>query len=404
MISVRLYFIAVVLICVGLQAESKKSATKSPQTQKPNIENLRKMYSNGNWTKWQKAHIDSAVLEDFAKELNLLTLTQTLENLDSKKREHIQSQVREHLEIKPLPKEVPYPAHNPYSKEKRDLGEKLFNDPRLSLSNQIACASCHDKELGFGDGRSVSYGHDRQLGHRNSPSVIMSAFGTYKFWDGRAQDLESQSLFPIADPKEMAYSADKAAKKLHKIKEYRELFKGAFGTSEITKELMAQAIATYERSLMPHQNRFDRFLNGNGKDLSDEEVWGLHLFRTKARCINCHNGVALSDDRFHNLGLHFYGRKGEDLGRYEVTREAKDVGAFKTPSLRGVSKTAPYMHNGRFPHLLGVVASYNFGMANPKPKETQKNDPLFPKTDSILRPLHLNDKEVKAIEAFLKVL
>lgn len=380
-----------ILCCQTLLADSKKP-NKSP---KPHIENLRKMYSNKNPTKWEKPHIDKSVLEDFAKELGLTNAT-SKENL---------AQILSYLEIKPLPKEPPYPTHNPYSKAKRDLGEKLFNDPKLSKSEQIACASCHDKELGFGDGRSVSYGHDRQLGHRNSPSVAMSAFGTRKFWDGRAENLESQALFPIADPKEMAYNADKAVKKLNKIKEYKDEFEATFGVRKITKELLAQAIATYERSLMPAQNRFDRFLNGNAKGLSDDEIWGLHLFRTKARCINCHNGVALSDDRFHNLGLHFYGReKYEDLGLYEVTKNPSDVGKFKTPSLRGVSKSAPYMHNGLFPHLRGVIFSYHFGMANPSPNETQKNDPLFPKTDPILQPLYLSDEEINAIEAFLKVL
>lgn len=416
----------IILLCASLQAESKKPATN--KTPKLNIENLRKMYSNGDSTKWTKAHIDNSVIEDFALELGLLESRQNLGNqestlnkqdsthnlnkrksalsaLDSQTRNYVESQVRAHLEIKPLPKEAPYPAHNPYSKAKRDLGERLFNDPRLSASNQIACASCHDKELGFGDGRSVSYGHDRQLGRRNSPSVVMSAFGTHKFWDGRAQNLESQSLFPIADPKEMAYNADKAVKKLNKIKAYQDEFESVFGTRKITKELLAQAIATYERSLMPAQNRFDRFLNGNAKGLNDEEVLGLHLFRTKARCINCHNGVALSDERFHNLGLHFYGReKYEDLGRYEVTKNPSDVGAFKTPSLRGVSKTAPYMHNGLFPHLRGVVFGYNFGMANPEPKEGKIYNPPFPKSDEILRPLQLSDEEIHAIEAFLKVL
>ena len=395
-------FVAFALLGVIAQAQGKTQATKSP---KPHIENLRKMYSNADSTKWTKAHIDEAVVEDFARQLGLLQSSQNLNELDSKKRGEVEAQVRAHLEIAPLPKTPPYPAHNPYSKEKRDLGKKLFNEPRLSASNQIACANCHDKELGFADGRSVSYGHNRQLGRRNSPSVAMSAFGKEKFWDGRAQDLESQSLFPIADPLEMAYNADKAAKKLRKIKEYKELFKIAFGTDKITKELLAKALATYQRSLMPAQNRFDRFLNGNGKGLSDEEVWGLHLFRTKARCINCHNGVAFSDGKFHNLGLHFYGReKYEDLGRYEVTKNPSDVGAFKTPSLRGVAKSAPYMHNGLFPHLRGVLFGYNFGMAKPEPQEGRTYNPPFPKSDEILRPLNLSEEEINALEAFLRVL
>ncbi|MGX3010629.1 cytochrome-c peroxidase [Helicobacter sp. 23-1044] len=310
----------------------------------------------------------------------------------------------EFREIEALPKTPPYPTHNPYSKEKHELGKKLFNDPRLSLSNQIACANCHDEELGFADGRSVSYGHDRQKGRRNAPSITMSAFGVEKFWDGRAKDLEAQAIMPIADPLEMAYNADKAAKKLNQIAEYREQFRGAFGTSEITAELLGKAIATYERGTM-RPTRFDRFMRGDKSAMNEKEIYGMHLFRTKARCINCHNGVEFSDGKYHNLGLHFYGReKYEDLGRYEVTKNPADVGAFKTPSLRGVAKTAPYMHNGLFPHLRGVINAYNFGMANPTPKEGRIYNPPFPKSDEILRPLNLSKDEIEALEAFLRVL
>ena len=310
----------------------------------------------------------------------------------------------EFREIEALPKTPPYPESNPYSKEKAELGKKLFNDPRLSLSNQIACSNCHDEQLGFGDGRSVSYGHDRQLGRRNAPSITMSAFGKEKFWDGRAKDLEAQAIMPIADPKEMAYDADKAAKKLNKIAEYKRLFKGAFGTSEITAELLGKAIATYERGTM-RISKFDRFMRGNKGAMNEREIYGMHLFRTKARCINCHNGVEFSDNKYHNLGLHFYGRgKYEDLGRYEVTKNPADVGAFKTPSLRGISKTAPYMHNGLFPHLSGVIHAYNAGMAKPEPKDSVEYNPPFPKSDILLQKLHLSEEEMEALEAFLRAL
>ena len=310
----------------------------------------------------------------------------------------------EFREIEALPKTPPYPESNPYSEAKAELGKKLFNDPRLSLSNQIACANCHDEQLGFGDGRSVSYGHNRQTGRRNAPSITMSAFGKEKFWDGRAKDLETQAIMPIADPKEMAYNADKAAKKLNKIAEYKRLFKGAFGTSEITTDLLGKAIATYERGTM-RQTKFDRFMRGNKNAMNEREIYGMHLFRTKARCINCHNGVEFSDGKYHNLGLHFYGRgKYEDLGRYEVTKNPADVGAFKTPSLRGVSKTTPYMHNGLFPHLSGVIHGYNAGMAKPEPKKGKTYNPPFPKSSHLLQKLNLSEDEMEALEAFLKTL
>lgn len=412
LLGIFVVFISGVILCVGSLKSNKSTKHSSQQHSKKgimasklNIEDLRAMYSHTDSSKWEVAHIDESVVEDFAFTLGLLESTKSLSGLDSKMREEIKAQVLAHLEIKPLPLIPPYPSENPFSEDKRALGEKLFNDPRLSLSNQIACASCHDKELGFADNKSVSYGHNRAQGKRNSPSVVMGAFGTHKFWDGRASSLESQSLFPIADPKEMAFSADKAARKLNKIKEYKDEFKKAFGTKTITKELLAQAIATYERSLMPPQNRFDRFLLGNAKVLNDEEVLGLHLFRTKARCMNCHNGVAFSDDRFHNLGLHYYGReKYEDLGRYEVTKNPSDVGKFKTPSLRWVSKTAPYMHNGLFPHLRGTINAYNAGMANPSPNEEIAYNPPFPASDELLQKLDLTQEEIVALEAFLKAL
>ena len=209
----------------------------------------------------------------------------------------------EYEEINALPSTPPYPAYNPYSQSKVELGKKLFNEPKLSSSNQIACATCHDREFGFGDGRKLSYGHDRAIGRRNAQSVAMSAFGVEKFWDGRAKNLEEQALMPIEDKKEMAFDADSAAKKLNGILEYKILFKKAFGTENITKELIGQAIATYERSLMPKNTKFDRFMRGDSKAMNDKEIWGLHIFRTKARCMNCHHGVAFSDQKYHNLGF-----------------------------------------------------------------------------------------------------
>lgn len=305
-------------------------------------------------------------------------------------------------EIGALPDTPPYPQHNPYSESKVILGKKLFHERLLSQSKQIACATCHDEELGFTDGRKVSYGHNRQLGKRNAPSVVMSAFGEKNFWDGRAESLESQALFPIADPREMAYSPKKAARQLSKLPEYKNLFKKAFGDDSITPERMAQAIATYERSLMPKNSRFDRFMKGQSNALSDQEVWGLHLFRTKGRCMNCHYGVSFSDQKFHNLGLTYYGGKYEDLGYYLTTNNPDDIGKFKTPSLRAVSKTAPYMHNGLFPHLQGVLNAYNGGMFQPRGKA--KDNLPYPKTDSLLQPLGLNQEEIKALESFLKTL
>lgn len=316
---------------------------------------------------------------------------------------HIDKEVN-YEELQALPKNPPFPPENPYTQEKASLGEMLFNDPKLSLSHQIACASCHEKDLGYADGRRVSFGHNRLTGTRNAPSLIMAVFGQEKFWDGRAKSLEDQVLFPIIDPKEMAFNFPDLLKRLNEDKVYVNKFQKVFHHLPITLKQITQAIATYERTLMPKTSKFDRFLRGNHKAMNDEEIWGMHLFRTKARCINCHYGAALSDQKYHNLGLSFYGRNKQDLGRYEISKKPKDVGAFKTPSLRGVVRTAPYMHMGTFPTLRGVINAYNAGMPHFDLTQEQINDPYYPKTDPLLQELHLTPEEIKALEAFLKAI
>ncbi|MFC6185060.1 cytochrome-c peroxidase [Pseudoxanthomonas japonensis] len=307
-------------------------------------------------------------------------------------------------ELAPLPDAPPAPADNPQTPEKIALGKRLFEDPRLSRSGQIACASCHDRQLGWGDGRSVSFGHDRQAGKRNAMNVSMAAFSSPLFWDGRAATLEAQALHPIQDSAEMAFSPRELEKRLNRETDYPTAFAQVFGEKRITMSRVAQALASYQRSLVPRFNRFDRFLDGQRGVLTDQQLWGLHLFRTQARCMNCHSGPALTDNRFHNLGLHFYGRSKEDLGRYRVTGDPADSGKFRTPTLRGVGKTGPYMHNGGFMELRGVVNMYNAGMPRPQPRAGQENDPLFPQTDPLLQPLDLHRTELEAITAFLQTL
>lgn len=307
-------------------------------------------------------------------------------------------------ELAPLPKETPHPADNPGTPEKIALGKKLFDDPRLSRSGQIACASCHDRQLGWGDGRSVSFGDSRQTGKRNAMNIAMSAYAAPLFWDGRAPTLEAQALHPIHDSVEMAFNTRELEKRLNRSKDYPADFKQVFGDGKVTGERISQAIAAYERTLVPRANRFDRFLEGRRDLLDDQQLWGLHLFRTHARCMNCHNGPALTDNQFHNLGLHYYGRKLQDLGRYQVTGDPADAGKFRTPSLRMVSRTAPWMHNGVFQDLRGVVNMYNAGMARPKPTAAQAQDPLFPQTDPLLQPLELHKTELEAITEFLRAL
>lgn len=298
---------------------------------------------------------------------------------------------------------VQHPDDNPFTREKSDLGWKLFFDARMSSSKQIACATCHDPDLGWADGRAVAFGHDRQTGNRNAPSVLNGGYFKEFFWDGRSSSLESQARNPVRSEIEMHSSPDFAVEQIKAIPGYRPLFKAAFGDEEIDFDRIGKAIATFERTIVAGRSDFDRFLGGEHEVMSDSAVRGLHLFRTTAGCINCHNGPNFSDDQYHNLGLTFYGRKLQDLGRYEVTKEAKDVGRFRTPTLRNVTRTAPYMHNGAF-EMDGLLNAYSAGMFDVRPSATQANDPLFPKKSPLLKRLDLNDQEKEDLKSFMQSL
>ena len=309
-------------------------------------------------------------------------------------------------EMAALPAHAPAPPENPFSEPKAALGKKLFNDPTLSRSGQIACASCHEADMAFADGRRVSFGHDRQSGRRNAPSLVMSGYSTALFWDGRGGNLEQQAMHPIVDPVEMAFDIPQLLQRLNTDTAYREQFAQVFGPGPITTQQTAQALATFQRTLVSatRNTPFEQLLRGRPQRMSDEQLYGLHLFRTKARCMNCHFGPALSDEQFHNVGLSYYGRKYEDLGRYEVTRKPEDVGAFRTPSLRLLMKTGPWMHNGLFVNMEGTLAFYNMGMPRPRPNAQQVDDPLFPRTSDRLKALNMDKDELRALRSFLDTL
>ncbi|UCZ84786.1 cytochrome-c peroxidase [Pseudomonas sp. L5B5] len=309
-------------------------------------------------------------------------------------------------ELGPLPERAPSPEHNPYTQQKADLGRQLFFDPRLSRSGQIACASCHEPDLAFADGRRVSFGHDRAAGRRNAPSVVTSGLAGHLFWDGRADSLEMQALMPVVDPKEMAFSVAQLVARLRASTDYPAQFAKVFPGQALGAEQVAAALATYQRDLLRVAQRtpFERFLRGQAQALNDQQLQGLHLFRTKARCMNCHFGPGMQDNRFHNAGLTFYGRRREDLGRYEVTGLAQDVGRMRTPSLRLVSRTGPWFHNGLASSLDQVLLFYNAGMPRPAPKGAQQQDPLFPVTSTQFQALGLDRIELKALKAFLEAL
>ncbi len=286
-----------------------------------------------------------------------------------------------------------------HTQESEKLGYLLFFDPRLSRSGQIACASCHDPELGWGDGRRIPFGHNRTPGRRNAMTLLNTAYFNRWSWNGRTDSLIEQVLLAIRSPTEMNANPEQVAKRLEKIRGYHQSFAQAFGSPGITPERLGQALASFVRTIVSSSSRFDWFMRGDFKLLTDQEIEGLHLFRTQARCMNCHHGPLFSDHLFHHTGLSYYGRKFEDLGRYEVTGRQEDRGKFRTPSLRDLQHTGPWMHNGLFVNLRGILNMYNHGITarrTPKPGEP----PLSP----LIRPLNLKPSQITALEAFLTTL
>ena len=285
------------------------------------------------------------------------------------------------------------------------LGKFLFFDPILSGSNQISCSSCHNPQTSWGDHSTVPVGHNHLSGTRNTLSLLNVAQRKSMFWDGRAHSLEEQALSPIEAHNEMAMDLTKLVPKLKAIPAYKKLFKDAFGEEDFSMAEIMSALASFQRTLTSRRSRFDEFIDGKYTALNDDEIAGLHLFRTKARCMNCHNGQYFTDEDFHNIGLTYYKRKYEDLGRYIVTNDPKDVGKFRTPSLRDVMNTDPWMHNGLFDNITGVLNMYNSGMGMNNPKNAQQEaDPMHPRVDPLMKKLDLTKDEIRQVTAFLQAI
>jgi cytochrome c peroxidase len=284
------------------------------------------------------------------------------------------------------------------------LGARLFSEPRLSASGQFACASCHNRELGFGDGVRTSFGHDRQRGQRNAISLFTAGYMRELFWDGRSPTLEHQALQPIPNLVEMAAKPAKIEHWINSDDAYRAAFKEAYGVKRIKLSDVAQAIASFERTLRPPASAWDRVFTRGTASMTDQQLQGLHLFRTKARCANCHNGPLLTDQKYHNLGISFYGRRLEDVGRYGVTHDPVDVGRFRTAPLRALRRTGPYMHNGIFPSLEGVVNLYAAGGGVDRKVQSGTTKAPPPQPDPQLKKLALTPEERAALVAFLEML
>ena len=290
---------------------------------------------------------------------------------------------------------IVWPADNPYTQAKAELGRYLYFDPRLSADSTLACASCHDPRKGFTDAAPVSTGIKGQQGGRSAPTVINRAYSLAQFWDGRAATLEEQVKGPIANPIEMGNTHDGAVLVLGKIQGYRDLFSKAFGTGDVTIDRVAQAVATFERTILSGNSPYERYKAGDRKAIEALRVTARHLgmriFFDKAKCDSCHEGVNFTLNAYANLGVGT-DQKNPDVGRYAVTKHPADWGAFKTPTLRDVARTAPYMHDGSLKNLFQVVNFYDKGGI------PNRN------LDAKIKPLHLNESQKDDLVAFLNAL
>ena len=264
-----------------------------------------------------------------------------------------------------------YPEDNPHLEAKVELGKQLYFDKRLSKDNTISCASCHDPDKGWSNGEAFATGVRGQVGGRSAPSIVNSAYSALQFWDGRAAQLEGQALGPIQNPIEMDMPLEEVVAKLNKIEGYRKQFQEIYKT-DVTADGIAKALSAFERTILSGDAPYDRFRAGDAKALSEQAQRGMKLFFGKANCSACHTGHSFSDFAFHNIGVGMEKDK-PDLGRFVVTKIEGDKGAFKTPTLREVARTAPYMHDGRFKTLDEVVDYYNKG-GHPNP---QLDEELF---------------------------
>ncbi len=277
---------------------------------------------------------------------------------------------------------VPVPSDNPLTKETIALGRRLYYDPVLSADKTVACASCHHPDKGFADDKPFSEGVQKKLGGRNSPTVFNSAYYTLQFWDGRAPSLEEQAKGPVQNPVEMAHTLAGVEERLNADAGYKAEFEKAFGPGPITYDKVAKAIAAFERTVISANSPFDRYYFGGEKHaLSAAAARGLQVFTdpNKGNCAACHTigekDALFTDNKFHNIGIGVKSEMPTDMGRFDVTKTEADKGCFKTPSLRNVALTAPYMHDGSLKDLKQVVDFY-IGGGNSNPYRDPKIKPL----------------------------
>jgi cytochrome c peroxidase len=284
--------------------------------------------------------------------------------------------------------ELRVPKDNPLSAKKVELGRQLYFDPRLSKDNTVSCASCHDPAKGWSNGEAVATGIRGLKGDRSAPTIINAGYQMFQFWDGRAEELEGQALGPIQNPIEMDMKLEELEAKLNGIDGYRQQFKDVFGT-DVTRDGVAKAIAAFERTILSANAPYDRFKAGDTKALSETAQRGMKVFFNRAQCSSCHSGPNFTDGAFHNIGMGM--EKNEpDIGREKLTKLVGDRGSFKTPTLREIARTGPYMHDGSKKTLEEVIDYYDKG-GHPNPQ-----------LDEAIFPLKLSAQEKADIVVFLK--
>ncbi len=286
---------------------------------------------------------------------------------------------------------VTIPVENRETDAKVRLGRQLFFDKRLSADNTVSCATCHIPKTGWANHSPTDTGIKGQVGGRNSGSIIDAAYMKVQFWDGRAATLEEQAVGPIANPIEMGETLENVVNKLNGIPGYKAQFRDVFGT-DATADAIGKAIAAFERTIVSGPAPYDLYRQGDLTAMTPAAVRGLNIFNGKGHCLPCHSGPAFSDGGYHNLGVGYANGKYKDEGRYAISKNRKDLGAFKTPGLRNTAQTHPYLHDGSEKTLADVIELYNKGgVPNPH-------------LDPMMLPLNLTKNEKTDLLAFLNSL
>ncbi len=293
-----------------------------------------------------------------------------------------------------MPMAPPFPVDNKPTPERIELGKVLYFDPRLSGDGLTSCATCHNPGLGWADGRAKGLGFKgKELG-RASPTLVNAAYNSLQMWDGSKKNLEEQVIGPMISPDEMHTDMLVTEKWLSTNSEYKTLFSKAYPGEAIDRVTLSKAIASFERTIISTNSAFDRWLKGDAKAMTQQQIRGFRLFEDpkKGNCAICHSAPNFVDDGFHNIGLKSHDEPNADPGRFAIRPVASLKGAFKTPTLRDVAMTAPYFHDGSAKTLTEVIEHYNRG------GDTKKD--LSPDIKS----LHLSNKEIMDIVAFMAAL